>query len=77
MCAKNKTILNITKPPPIVLSHEPNYDKMKLQINKFNCSTSKLNNKQIKVNVSNDTEYREPIAQCKKYQRYWPHSDIL
>ena len=38
-----------------------NYEevKQKLQINKYNCSTSMLNNKQIKVNASDEAEYRQ------------------
>lgn len=51
----------IVKPPPIILSNVKDYGiiKEKLQIEKFKCSASMLNNNQIKVNVNLDAEYRE------------------
>jgi len=70
---KKTEIKNKSKPPPIVLSNVQNYDeiKQKLQMDKFNCNTCMLNNKQIKVNVSNETEYREITKMINKTDIEW------
>lgn len=59
--SSNKQIVKNLKPPPIILSNVDDYNKVKeimLQANlKYRASI--MNNKQLKINVETDQEYRE------------------